>query len=46
MLAYHFKIPFPEDLTDEVFWDKWEQLRWILFFEAKRNSKEKGDVNL
>jgi hypothetical protein len=35
MLSYHFKIPHPEQLTDEVYYEKWEQLSWVL---AKNNT--------
>jgi hypothetical protein len=31
----------PEELPDDLFWDKWQQLEWILWFDAKRqNTKE------
>jgi hypothetical protein len=30
MLSYHFKIPQPELLSDEAFYEKWEQLSWVL----------------
>lgn len=29
LLSYHFKIPFPEDLTDDVWAEKWEQIKWL-----------------
>lgn len=47
LLSYHFKIPFPEELEDPVFWNKWQQLKWVLYFENKRlNAKEGESVEL
>lgn len=33
----------PEELPDDVYWDKWQQLEWALWFDAKRQNT-KGDV--
>lgn len=44
MLSYHFKIPHPEELQDAVFWDKWQQLKWVLSFEEKRSQAKEGDT--
>ena len=30
IISYHFKIPFPEELTDEQFADKCNQFSWLL----------------
>ncbi|UCA61663.1 hypothetical protein KB553_09025 [Chryseobacterium rhizoplanae] len=47
LISYHFKIPYPEELDDQTFWHKWEQLKWVLFFENKRaNAKEGENVEL
>jgi hypothetical protein len=43
LLSYHFGIPFPEELPDDVYWEKWNQLDWVLKFEAKRQN-QKGNV--
>ncbi|WP_210707356.1 hypothetical protein [Maribacter dokdonensis] len=44
LLSFHFKIPFPEQLPDDEFWDKWEQLQWALFFESKRQAAKEGET--
>ena len=46
LLSYHFKIPFPEELEDAVFWDKWNQLQWVLWFENKRTNSNGEKVEL
>jgi len=46
MLSYHFKIPNPEELPDQLFWDKWEQLRWVLYYESKRQTSKEGTIEL
>jgi hypothetical protein len=43
LLSYHFHIPHPEELADEVWADKWQQLKWVLKFESKRHS---GDASV
>ncbi len=47
MLSYHFKIPHPEQLTNEEWGDKWQQLRWVLWYEAKRyNAKPDESIQM
>ncbi|WP_256366117.1 hypothetical protein [Flammeovirga sp. SJP92] len=29
MLSYFFKIPFPERLPEEDYWEKVQQLEWL-----------------
>ncbi|MCT4640384.1 MAG: hypothetical protein N4A72_21990 [Bacteroidales bacterium] len=28
-MSYHFKIPFPEELPDDVWFEKWRQIEWL-----------------
>lgn len=28
-LSYYFHIPFPEELPDEVWIEKWRQIEWL-----------------
>lgn len=44
LLSYHFHIPYPEKLNDEEYSEKWQQLKWVLGFEARRFSGEAGSV--
>lgn len=44
LLSYHFHITNPEKLTDEEYSEKWQQLKWVLAFEARRFSGESGNV--
>jgi hypothetical protein len=39
LLRYHFKIE-PEQLTDEQFSERWQELKWVLEFENQRYSDE------
>ena len=43
MLSYHFKIPHPEQLTNEEWAEKWQQLKFVLWFEAKRHDAKPGE---
>lgn len=45
LLSYHFHLPHPEELPDDVWVEKWQQLKWVLHFENKRHSGE-GSVTI
>ncbi len=45
LLSGHFSIPFPEQLSDELWVEKYRQVLWFLEFESKRYSSE-GSVSL
>jgi hypothetical protein len=47
LLSYHFKIPDPENLSDEVYSEKVAQLVWVLAFENKRfNAKADETIDI
>ncbi len=35
MLMYYCGIPFPDELDDDTYWEKLEQLKWIREKESK-----------
>ena len=43
MLSFHFKIQDPEKLTNEEWAEKWQQLKWVLWFDAKRHDAKPGE---
>jgi hypothetical protein len=43
LLKYHFHIQNPELLSDDEWAENYHQLMWVLGFEAKRFSLEKGE---
>lgn len=42
MITHYLHIPFPEDLDDEVWMEKWMQVLW-LFEKGMLNVKPKQD---
>lgn len=45
LLRYHFKID-PEELTDEQYSERWQELKWAIDFESKRFSLKDGQNTL
>jgi hypothetical protein len=41
MLSFYFKIPFPEELEDEVWIEKYRQIEWLAEMGHLGISKEK-----
>lgn len=29
LISFYFHIPFPEELEDEVWFEKWKQIQWL-----------------
>ena len=45
LLRLHYKID-PEQLTDEQYSERWQELKWALDFESKRFSLKEGQNSL
>ncbi|WP_256380360.1 hypothetical protein [Flammeovirga sp. OC4] len=43
MISYFFKIPFPEQLPDEVYWEKAKQIQWLAEKGVLGIELEKGE---
>jgi len=41
MMSLFFHIPYPEDLSDDVWFEKWRQIEWLA--EAGMLGIKKGD---
>jgi hypothetical protein len=45
LLRYHFKIN-PDELTDDEWCERYQELKWVLKFEFKRLGPENKSVDL
>ena len=46
MLSFYLNIPNPETLSDGDYYDKWEQLLWVIEFDNKRKSSKEKELGI